>query len=817
MSNTLSGQNTGMFPYNLDGLQNIDATSINGQQLDFSNLVQYSGNTADLDMGAYNIKTAHIAAANSDVVNLLSLTSRLSALTGYIFGINGLNYVPYSGGTSNTNLGIYGLSAGSITANSSLTVGGASILNGNITAISNLNVNGLTTLAHGQTNFTAVSSLDLTNKAYVDTSVATAIANITGGTNLLTTNNIFSGTNQFNNKVTLNTATAQGSLTVYNTTDSLPGGGSGSALAVYSATNTDSALLFGCASNTTFAIRSSGSLANPTLALYSPIVGGMLTLTQNEATMTHGGNSFSLGNTRFLTTTVDSGVTSGSVLAVSPTTISNASGTYTALANSTTTEFRTRILSNWIGGINYTLTMVNTNWSNVKTPIQIQVQSPLGTAIGSTFASLGGTSQISFTYPQGANGNIYIYIYYLPLGATPTFTWTTLSVVANILRSNLYSTKTALALNTTTPSFAGLALQSTTAPNGAGNGTTIENFVVGDVSAGTPYTKGYHVGFNAGNLAATITCQQTSLGSGTTFYDINSSAAYHSWKSRPSTANSVDMMLDYNAGNGGLRLNKNGSGRTTSNLLDVAGTISCDGLAVAVASTTHSASDSSYMKYGPNSTWSAYLTVGATPDRSGASNAQVITTNGNLHLDGGNSNSIYYGYYANSRSTPNTHLFYGGTYTFASIPENSAGYARVMCLDGDTLRRGQCMQKRLYQNGTVGWGGGINLVSAFYKWNQTSVVRISGKYSGYWGGSYLAYVYLRIHSQTNGADYGLYLPTFTNNGGNHVTIPLDVVYDGSELPTTGWFDLYIANSSGLYTDSNDQITLNVSVLPANSF
>ena len=58
-----------------------------------------------------------------------------------------------------------------------------------------------------------------------------------------------------------------------------------------------------------------------------------------------------------------------------------------------------RILANWIGGISYTLTMVNTNWSNVKTPVQITVQSPIGTTIGSTIATLGGTSQVTYTYP----------------------------------------------------------------------------------------------------------------------------------------------------------------------------------------------------------------------------------------------------------------------------------------------------------------------------------------------------------------------------------------------------------------------------------
>ena len=210
MSNTLSGQNLGVFPYNLDGMQNIDATSINGQTIDPTKLVKYSGNTAPLDMGAFNIKTAYAATATTDVVNLASLNTQLSTLTNYIIGINGLNYVKYTNSTSNTDLGSYGMSASTLTATSSLTVSGTTILNGNTTlnssltvsgattCMSTLNVSGLTTLARGQTNFTATTALDITNKAYVDN----AIANISVGTNLLTTNNVFSGTNDFNNNLT---------------------------------------------------------------------------------------------------------------------------------------------------------------------------------------------------------------------------------------------------------------------------------------------------------------------------------------------------------------------------------------------------------------------------------------------------------------------------------------------------------------------------------------------------------------------------------------------------------------------------------------
>lgn len=222
--------------------------------------------------------------------------------------------------------------------------------------------------------------------------------------------------------------------------------------------------------------------------------------------------------------------------------------------------------------------------------------------------------------------------------------------------------------------------------------------------------------------------------------------------------------------------------------------------------------------YGPNASWGAYLVVGAGTDRAGGATAQVITTNGNLHIDAGNSNAIYYGYYANARGTPNPHLFFGTDIQFQSgLPQNNSPYSHVACLNGNVLQRSQCMQKRLYQNGSVAWGGGINNTYAFYKYNQTAVVRISGKYSGFWTSGYMAYVYVRIYSQSTGGEWGLYLPTYTNNAYNHITIPFDIVYNGSELPATGWFDLYMANSSGYNTDGNDQMTINVQVLPVDAF
>jgi len=59
--------------------------------------------------------------------------------------------------------------------------------------------------------------------------------------------------------------------------------------------------------------------------------------------------------------------------------------------------------------------------------------------------------------------------------------------------------------------------------------------------------------------------------------------------------------------------------------------------------------DYSIVYLGPNSTWSSYLAVGACPDQTvnnDTTRAQVITTNGNLHMDAGHTRDIYLNFYS---------------------------------------------------------------------------------------------------------------------------------------------------------------------------
>jgi hypothetical protein len=56
--------------------------------------------------------------------------------------------------------------------------------------------------------------------------------------------------------------------------------------------------------------------------------------------------------------------------------------------------------------------------------------------------------------------------------------------------------------------------------------------------------------------------------------------------------------------------------------------------------------DSSFSYYGPNATWSSYLIIGAGTNQRAAGRAQLISTNGNLHMDAGTGQIMYLNYYS---------------------------------------------------------------------------------------------------------------------------------------------------------------------------
>jgi hypothetical protein len=150
-----------------------------------------------------------------------------------------------------------------------------------------------------------------------------------------------------------------------------------------------------------------------------------------------------------------------------------------------------------------------------------------------------------------------------------------------------------------------------------------------------------------------------------------------------------------------------------------------------------------------------------------------------------------------------------------TVPQADSNNSRVMCFNGNTLRKGQSMTRALYEANNVGWGGGITVTNAFFVDNVNCGIRLAGKYSAYWGGSYMGQATVRITTVATGATLTYNLSTYTNNASNHVTIPFDISFTGSGR--LGWNNVIIFNSSGLITDGNDQLWFNVSMYPAFSF
>jgi hypothetical protein len=222
--------------------------------------------------------------------------------------------------------------------------------------------------------------------------------------------------------------------------------------------------------------------------------------------------------------------------------------------------------------------------------------------------------------------------------------------------------------------------------------------------------------------------------------------------------------------------------------------------------------------YGPNATWSSYLVVGSGTDRSGGATAQVISTNGNLHMDGGNGNDMYYGYYTSSRGTPNNHKFYGQNIYFASgLPQQDTTAIAPICFNGSQLFRSANINHIAYSNNGVAWSGGTNITYAFYRTNGYVSTSIHGKFSYYVGGGGMAYPAMRIYSQNSGLYYYYDLRAYTNVTYNHATFPFEVLFTSSNATTVGWFDVFFYQNGGVITDGNDQLWVICNTSMTNQF
>ena len=159
----------------------------------------------------------------------------------------------------------------------------------------------------------------------------------------------------------------------------------------------------------------------------------------------------------------------------------------------------------------------------------------------------------------------------------------------------------------------------------------------------------------------------------------------------------------------------------------------------------------------------------------------------------------------------------GGTYNFQSLPQNYSDYAQVCVMAGDRMMRSQAVAKSCAIYTSVAWGGGVNIVNAFYRFNAYTSQAIIGRLSYYVSGSTQAYYIIRIYSQQTGQFWYFQYNNFTNVTFNHITVPVYVVFTSGYTSATGWFDIYVYNAGNCITDGNDILDIHLITQPVSGF
>jgi len=152
----------------------------------------------------------------------------------------------------------------------------------------------------------------------------------------------------------------------------------------------------------------------------------------------------------------------------------------------------------------------------------------------------------------------------------------------------------------------------------------------------------------------------------------------------------------------------------------------------------------------------------------------------------------------------------GGQPHFYGIPSTSDYYNRPLTMNQTTglTELGQSTAYVLLNNGSANWGGGYNITYAFYRYSAYVPVEIRGKFSYYMTSGGQAYPVVRIYSQNNGTYYYFTFNAFTNVTYNHTTFPFEILFNASNSSAVGWFDVYVYNNGGCNTDTNDQLYVN---------
>ena len=837
------------FPSTLDGLTylDVDGLTIDGSNVDITALVPYTGSTKEVDLNSQNIKTTRVPVANPDLTNKLYVDSSITTGGTGTLAIVNLNFVRYTGSISNTDLGTYTISSSTAPASGNVLTNKTYVDTKDALRVpytgATANVD-LSTYTISSSTAPASGNV-LTNKTYVDTQDALRVPYTGATANLnLNTRNLIANTAQF---TAITSATPSLALGV-------DGSGNLNSFPVPTATNLLPLNNTWTGTNTYNNNLTTGDGYTNTFG--NAVYTGVNAITSAVPTTT--------GITAIAPTPLPA--------------ITYSIPTYTCTPSGATTYACFWSSATFTANVRYFFSFTNATTtvyapSATLTVCQANTANSAYVAISSAYSLPNTSTLFSGYFTPNTNASYVGQIFFILSNVKFTpFTWTAFSYgigaltvqgnetivgLTNIRAGNPYAVPNnymsagSLTIGDCSLNYGG----GTTywSSNTAGllmeclDNTEIAVHDAGNrVSSMMRYnantlTMGRDMGWGVANtaIAGTLdTASNITMATGT--FRKNSAGSPNEWATITGGGGGYSPYMEFYAGS----LRRGYIGNATASAIILAAENNCDfnlytggGLRMIVKNSglTGFGRDPSYTVdingsqrvynglnandsmtyYGPNASWGAYLVVGSGTDKAGGSTAQVISTNGNLHLDGGNSNSIYYGHYANSRGTPNSHEFYGSAINFQSgLPYNTSIYSQMVCLNGASVQRTQCVSNQIYNSNSVAWGGGINITYAFYNYTTTAPVSLIGKYSGYWSSAYTAQILVRIYNQSSGVYYYYYINTFTNNGGNHVSIPLNCFVGNTG---SGWNDVYIVNSSGYNTDGNDQLQITAFTMPVPAY
>jgi hypothetical protein len=217
--------------------------------------------------------------------------------------------------------------------------------------------------------------------------------------------------------------------------------------------------------------------------------------------------------------------------------------------------------------------------------------------------------------------------------------------------------------------------------------------------------------------------------------------------------------------------------------------------------TRHSGGDSSKILFGPNSTWNSYLLVGSGTNEVASTTCQVISTNGNLHLDAGVGKTMYLNYYTSGSQVISYSPWYHDNVLTVAGTLTAGSIARLSC-------------KNVTNVNYTGWTGGYVAYDSGIHTFTAGTRHLTGylQYYTSTASAQMTTVYFSFVNQSTLTSYVYSQNMFTNFGGVQLIMPVDIVIPSS-IPA-GSYKIAISNGTlTMRTDINDWWYLTLTQFP----